>query len=350
MVPIAPRILVCGAGSAGQRHVKNLIALGADVSLWRQRSEMLHETARLLNVAPRENLQSGIADADAVVIASETTEHIRHAQIAAELNKDVFIEKPLSASLKGASTLKETIEKNDLVCEIGCQLRASTSLRTLANHLTNNAEGKLLAFRGVVGHRLDQWRPTVDYRASYSAHAERGGGALLDLIHEIDLAIWLGGRVESVFADMRQISDHEMTAEDLVNLFLSLKAGGAGQLQLDMLSPAYRRNFEVVTEKANFEWDYLTGKIFRSDNQGKELFAAENEKFERNNLFLSQMSHFLKRLEDHSILPMCSLDDAVHALEVVVAAKESSKSAEKIQLPNCDISSSQSNSVSPEEP
>ena len=160
----------------------------------------------------------------------------------------------------------------------------------------------------------------------------------------------MGGRIEFVFADTRQISDHEMAAEDLVNLFIALKAGGAGQLQLDMLSPAYRRNFEVITEKANFEWDYLTGKIFRSDSQGKKLFAAENENFKRNDLFLMQMSHFLKRLGNHSLMPMCSIDDAIHALEVALTAKESSNLAKKIQVPEGDNSSSHSNSVSRESP
>jgi phosphoglycerate dehydrogenase-like enzyme len=35
----SPHILVCGAGSIGQRHIKYLQILGTNVSAWRSRAE-----------------------------------------------------------------------------------------------------------------------------------------------------------------------------------------------------------------------------------------------------------------------------------------------------------------------
>jgi len=38
-----PKILVCGAGSIGQRHIKNLQNLNINVSAWRSRKELVKD-------------------------------------------------------------------------------------------------------------------------------------------------------------------------------------------------------------------------------------------------------------------------------------------------------------------
>ena len=79
-----------------------------------------------------------------------------------------------------------------------------------------------------------------------------GGGALLDLIHELDLINWIIGPVKSVQANLSKVSDLEINAEDLVNLILVNENGSVGQVQMDMLSPVYRRQFEIVFKKGIF--------------------------------------------------------------------------------------------------
>jgi predicted dehydrogenase len=117
--------------------------------------------------------------------------------------------------------------------------------------------GPLYTYRAIVGQRLDMWRLVSDYRKSYSANKDQGVGALLDLIHEFDLIHWLTGSIETVFGNMANVSDLEMDAEDLVNLTLVNKNGAVGQIQMDMVSPKYRRGLELVYRDAILYWDYV---------------------------------------------------------------------------------------------
>ena len=50
------------------------------------------------------------------------------------------------------------------------------------------------------GSWLPDWRPAVDYRPTYSARAELGGGVLLDAIHELDMLVWLLGATPSTWS------------------------------------------------------------------------------------------------------------------------------------------------------
>ncbi len=330
---MTPRVLVCGAGSIGQRHVANLVQLGAEVLLWRKRTAQLDETAGALQAAPCHDLETGVAEADAVVVATATDEHMPLALMAARAGKALFIEKPLSNDSTDVAALADEVTARGLVCEIGCQLRAHPALRALAAHLAGGEDGRVLAFRGVVGQRLDEWRPGTDYRKSYSADASKGGGALFDLIHEIDLALWMVGRISSVTADLRQVSDQEIAADDLANLVLVADRGAAGQLQLDMLSPAYRRNFEVVSENAVFLWDYTAGSVRRADRNGEETFASVPRGFQRNDLFLEHMRHFLDRLTEAGRAPLCGLRDGVMALDIALAARRSAETGQRTAVP-----------------
>src|SRR3989338_3546579 len=70
------RVLVCGAGSIGRRHIANLLRLGAEVSVWRARSELLDEIARDFPVQVCTDLPNAIAEAEAVVVATATDQHV----------------------------------------------------------------------------------------------------------------------------------------------------------------------------------------------------------------------------------------------------------------------------------
>ena len=79
------------------------------------------------------------------------------------------------------------------------------------------------------------WRPNRDYRRSYSSRAE-DGGVLRDLIHEIDYAVWLFGRPQSVFAKLFNLGRLGIEAEETVDLYWQAMAGYGISIHLDYLS------------------------------------------------------------------------------------------------------------------
>jgi predicted dehydrogenase len=315
------RVLVCGAGSIGLRHIKNLKFLGAEVLVWRSRAELAKKLMDELSVKVFISLDEALEKADAVVIATVTNTHLDLAIKAAKMGKAIFIEKPISNSTNGIKELSDLVLSKKLIVEVGCQLRTHPNLRKLHQLTTQGDYGPLYTYRAVVGQRLENWRSGTDYRKSYSADIQQGGGALLDLIHEIDLVNWLTGPVESVKAHLAHVSDQEMNAEDLVNLILINSNGAIGQVQMDMLSSDYRRGLELVYRNASFYWDYVTGTLICKRNGSSTIIDQTPHNFKRNSLFLTHMKHFLARLIRSDIPPLCSLDDGVVALCIAESAR-----------------------------
>lgn len=304
----------------------NLLALGADVIAWRSRREGATELSKALRIPVYDDLNAAIASADAVVVATATNRHMQIALSAARAGKALFIEKPLSHDLEGIGELRHVVARRGLAVEIGCQLRAHPSLRILKDRLVSGDDGPIYALRAAVGQRLDLWRPGTDYRQCYSADASKGGGALLDLIHEIDLALWLVGPMVRVSAELGQVADLDIRAEDIASLNLAAQRGTLVQLQMDMVSPVYRRTLEIVCRNAVYRWDDASnGDLIRASANGSDVVAAVPERFVRNDLFRTHMKHFLTRLDDPAVEPLCAFRDGVDALAVAVAARQASE-------------------------
>ncbi|MFO7483829.1 Gfo/Idh/MocA family protein [Oceanibaculum nanhaiense] len=314
-----PPILVCGGGAIGRRHIGNLLQLGAPVIGWRARAEKTEEMAREFGIPTMLDLDEAIEAASAVVVATATDRHMEPALKALRAGKPLFLEKPVSHDRAGVDELAALAQGK--MVEVGCQLRAHPSLTALRDRLAGPA--KIAGYRLVMGQRLDEWRPDSDYRQGYSADAARGGGALFDLVHQIDLALWLFGPVRQVAAMLDKQSDLAIAGDDFSSLMLRHADGTVGQIQLDMVSPAYRGAAEVVTLEDVFDWSLATGTLTRRRGEESEIVARVPDGFQRNDLFLAHMRHFLSRLDDPALPPLCPLSDGIAALDIMLAARKS---------------------------
>lgn len=305
------RVLVCGYGSIGRKHALNLREMGAEVRVLSGREQA--------EFAAAPSLADGLSWCDAAVIATATDSHMAPALAAARARRAFYLEKPVSHTMDGAAELCAAAE--GLAAEVGCQLRFHPNMRVLKDRIAGGADGRVMAFAAWVGQRLDQWRPGTDYRACYSADSARGGGALFDLVHEIDLVHWLAGPVASVYADLRHNGDLEMKAEDLANLVLVTAGGAAGTVQLDMLSPAYRRGLQIVCGRAVYHWDMKEGILERDDGAGRLVVDRVAEGYAPARMIFDAMAHFLRRAGDPLLPASCTLAEGVHDLAILLAAR-----------------------------
>ena len=69
--------------------------------------------------------------------------------------------------------------------------------------------------RAMCSSYLPEWRPGVDWKKCYSAHADMGGGVDIDLIHEWDYLTYLFGFPHNVYSIRGQFSD--VTADSCDN-------------------------------------------------------------------------------------------------------------------------------------
>ncbi|MDE4907290.1 Gfo/Idh/MocA family oxidoreductase [Methanogenium marinum] len=318
------KILIIGLGSIGSKHLKNIKCLcpNAEINILHLKNKINNQSVTGIN-----NIffDLNLAIESKPDIAFLTCPAPLHIPIAKELAKNgvnLFIEKPISDNLNDISQFIELCAKNRIVVMIGYNLRFNPALCAVKKALDNNLIGKSLSFRAEVGQYLPDWRPRSDYRKCVSSHKETGGGALLELSHEIDYARWLMGEVGIVDAVVDHISDLEMDVEDIAEINLKFKTGALGNIHLDMISRSNIRNCKIIGTEGTLFWDGVKNisKIY-SSKTGKCSNLCESS--DRNDTYLMEIQHFFDCVKTGK-QPKITIEDARKDLEIVLAAKKSS--------------------------
>ena len=115
----------------------------------------------------------------------------------------------------------------------------------------------------------------MDYRKSYSASAEQGGGVLRDLSHELDYLTWILGGWSRVGALGGKLSSLESDSEDVFAMLLVTPACPVVTLQLNYLDRPGRRTVIVNTNDHTLEADLIAGTLTVDCN--REAFTIERD-------------------------------------------------------------------------
>ena len=329
------RGLIVGLGSIGKRHLRNV-------------REMLPESEiTLLRRPPGSGteLESKLADRvvchleealdplpDFAIIASPAPCHIETAIALARRGVHLLVEKPLSNRLEGVDELLEVCRHGQLVLLIGYTMRFHRSLQMVKRALDQGLVGKLLGIHAEVGQYLPDWRPSADYRTSVTARRELGGGALLELSHEIDYVRWLGGEVKSVQATSERLSELEIDVEDWAEVVMRFANGGVAQVHLDLVQRSAVRQGRAIGSEGTVQWELMTDRV-QWYSSAKRTWSdllpvgAAN----RNEMYQELLSHFFCCLRGEGS-PAVTGEDARRVLEIVFAARESASSGRLIAL------------------
>lgn len=256
-------LLVCGTGSIARRHLANLTALRPDLKVVVLRASGQPLRAPLGDdVVIVQSMEDAIAAKPAVaVVAGPSTSHVTMALPLVRAGVPLLIEKPLAHSLDGVAELEAAAEAAGVPVLVGYVLRFHPALAGLRERLREGAVGQVLALRAEVGQFLPDWRPGLDHRRSVSAQAALGGGALLELSHEIDYARWLVGDPVSVRADLRRLGDVTVDVEDWVDLHWRTAAGVMVDLHMDMLQRVPVRTCQVIGTDGTLTADLIRGDL-----------------------------------------------------------------------------------------
>ncbi len=265
------RVLVIGSGSIGRRHHDNLQALGAQSRLLSWREAGLVGAARAMD------------DAEAVVIATATDIRLPLIRAAAERGLPMYIEKPLAfrpSEVEAIAALAAPVAGRSL---LGYMMRYHPAVRALAGSDLSD----VFQFALTIGHDVTQWRANWRFSDSYAARAE-GGGVLLDLCHELDLAACLFPSL--AVTGVESLGHPAFPGVDFASR-ISLSAEGlAGDVSMDYLTPLLHRRTSLRGTERMHDFDFAAQVYRVTEATGPRLLDLP---LERNAMFLDAMRDFL---------------------------------------------------------
>jgi predicted dehydrogenase len=317
--------VVVGAGSIGRRHLGNLRKLGVQrLTACDPDPERLVGVDSELRVSSCTDFEKALATKpDAVLICTPPVLHVAQALAAVEAGAHVFIEKPLSHNLDGTIELVESARKRNRIVQVGYNLRFHPGLQKLKVLIDDGTLGKVLWAYVEVGQYLPDWRPSQDYRQSYTARRELGGGILLDGSHELDYITWLLGASVEVACMASKVSALEVNVEDCADLLLHFASGARATVHLDFIQRGYSRSCKVVGELGTAVWDF-TAKEVRVLQAQTNTWQGFPYSFEPNDMYMAEIEHFLKCIA-RGERPLVDVSQAAAVLKLVLAAKSSSE-------------------------
>ena len=284
------KVLFVGIGSIAKRHIRNLYSIVGDRGMC--------VTVDVFRHTPSTSLLAGISkeytefshvpdDYDVIFITNPTARHLDTLKLFHNKGKNFFIEKPI-ISLNQLDEVKQFELRQDCIYYVACPLRYNAVIQYIKNHISVN---DVISVRSISSSYLPDWRPEQDYRQTYSAHKNMGGGVSIDLIHEWDYLIYLFGWPNSIKSFMGKRSGLEIDSDDYA-IYIAEYTDKIVELHLDYFGRKTIREVELFTENDTIIGDIANNRIKFLCN-GKEIdFHEERDAYQKR-----EMIHFMKLIE-----------------------------------------------------
>lgn len=327
------RILVVSLGSIGRRHLRNLRSLlpEAELAVLRRpgspataegATHVFHDLSSALAFRP-----------DAAIVASPATEHLAVARALVAQAVPVLVEKPFADKIEGLAELVSDAEAKRVPLFVAYNLRFHPMVQRVRTLLAEEAIGRVLTVRAEVGQYLPDWRPGQPYREGVSARRDLGGGALLELSHEIDYVSWLFGRPQRLYAVGGQLGDLGIDVEDAVALTLRYGDGAPiVNVNLDLLQRAVTRQLRIVGTEGTLTGNLLTGEL--------DLYRAATGSWTRetcrpadaNQPYLDEVEAFFSAIADGEATTLASGRQGADVIGLIEAARQSMAGRREVEI------------------
>ncbi len=318
------KVLIVGTGSIAKRHIKNLRICFPESYLI-----SVSSTGRIVSapdlgadIAYQDLAAATVELPDFAIVASPANLHLRHTKELLSKNIPVLMEKPLCMDTK-SFCIKEFAAQENIV-RVGYNLRFMPSARRMKKLLEQGVIGKISTVFVEIGQYLPDWRPNQDYRNGVSARKELGGGALLELSHELDYITWFFGKFKYAFGVLRNTGTLDIDVEDNVDAILQDDNGLVAHVHLDLLQRQPNRFCKVVGEKGNLVWDLLRNEITINLPAGESNVLYSDDTYDRNQMYIDQIRTFVEYLNGENEFDS-SLQSASVVMELAEALRISSQ-------------------------
>jgi predicted dehydrogenase len=310
-------ILICGTGSTGQRHSKNLINLGfKNLIFFKQTKKSKPNWIKKFKIYT--NINSALKQKPKVTfICNVTSKHLKYALICARAKSHLFVEKPLSNKIQGLNKLNKILKKNKLKLMVGYMMRFHPLIIKIKKLLKKKYLGNIFYVRSIWSEYLPDWHPQENFKKSYASLKKLGGGSALTLSHEIDLIKWYFGKIDKISTYNSFNSKLKIDAEFSTNHQIKFKNGIIAQIHLDFMQKPYERKLEILGDKRKLLFNYYENQILITDRKGNVKKIIE-KKFDRNKMFIDEIKKFFECINKNLKIE----SDIVNSIEIIKKIKE----------------------------
>jgi UDP-N-acetylglucosamine 3-dehydrogenase len=309
-------VAVIGIGFWGKNHARvykelentNLIAV-CDVN-----PERAKTIAEQYGVKAYTNSSDMLKDPEiqAVSVCTWSTKLAEEALKCLNTGKHVLVEKPMATDTKQAQTLIDTAKANDLYLSVGFLMRFIPGIQQIKQAVETKKIGELVS---ATAKRDAQW-------------PERIGdvGVVKDTaIHDIDVMYFISGeKPVSVYAKMGNMRHRQF--EDYAQIMLTYESGKTAFIEANWLTPYKIRSLNVTGSEAIMRLDYNSQELWIEN-------AAETvqPRCPFKEPLKAELEHFTECIIEKKN-PIITAEDGYNALEVAMAAMESSTKNAVIKL------------------
>lgn len=308
------KIAIIGFGSIGKRHLINIdlvlkkreIDYSVDLIRRKTSVEIDKSIAKLVSNVFTEDVDIP-NDYDVIFITNPTNLHFETIKKYSSKSKNMFIEKPVFD--KVSVDLKDLNLNPEGVYYVACPLRYTEVIQYIKNEIDLS---NIYSVRAICSSYLPDWRQGVDYRTTYSAHLEQGGGVSIDLIHEWDYMMYLFGKPKNVKNFHGKYSKLEINSDDL-SIYIAEYEKMLAEVHLDYFGRKTLRELQIFTHCDTIVADILNSQVCFL-NEKKTIQFNE----ERNSFQIKEIENFFDIIEERKDNENC----IATALATLKIAKE----------------------------
>jgi predicted dehydrogenase len=324
-----------GAGQVAGQHLAAILAnpslrLAAVSSRTRDKAEKLASEwkaagkGRPIRVYDHYEAMLDDADVDIVSECMPNYLHAREAMLALKAGKHLILEKPAAIEERELEDLRSIAAKSDRKTVVSFVLRWHPLISTAKNLLDRGSIGS------VYYSEFDYWHGIKSSFSSYEWIRRRefaGGAMITGGCHAVDLARFLHGEIEEVFAFSTEgRPDFDYPTTIVSSLRFSDGTIGKASVSLDGLNFPYQFNINILGSKGAIRDNRLFSReLFPAQNDFVTLpCATPNSGSVDHHPFKQEIDNLVDGIF-HDTPILSTLEDACKTMEACLAITESAR-------------------------
>tara|TARA_Y100000590_G_scaffold470034_1_gene661508 strand:- start:1554 stop:2435 length:882 start_codon:yes stop_codon:yes gene_type:complete len=287
------KALIIGLGSIGIKHYNLLKSLNSIKKI------------RILSKRKKKNLPFidkryiKNYDPDYIIISNLTSEHLNTLKEINRLfiNKLILVEKPLFHKFYNFNSKRNKI----FVCY---NMRFHPVISYLKKYISKE-KFNLASIQ--CRTNLKKWRKNIKYNKSNTSK-KSGGGALLELSHELDYLKYIFGNYDIKYSVKKKLSKLKIKSDDFFHLIGTSKKLKYFDLKVSIFDNKEERSIKLSNENNFIEADILKNRIKFFD--GKKIYEKKFKK-------LNTLNEIHKKITSKKFQNICSLSEGKKILSIV---------------------------------